>query len=98
WARRLGVDGARFARALDTHVHQARIGQDQELARSLGASGTPTFFINGRNLRGAQPFEAFRALIDEELARARAEVARGTPRSQVYEALTRNGHTAPQYL
>jgi protein-disulfide isomerase len=32
-------------------------------------SGTPAFFINGRALTGAQPFEAFKQLIDEELAR-----------------------------
>ena len=38
-------------------------------AKELGASGTPSFFINGRKLRGAQPFESFKKLIDEELAK-----------------------------
>jgi protein-disulfide isomerase len=99
WAQQLGgIDMTRFRAALDDHRHQARIRQDQDLASAIGATGTPTFFINGRNLRGAQPFEAFRTLIDEELTRARAEVARGTPRAQVYEALTRDGHTTPQVL
>ena len=36
----------------------------------LGVSGTPTFFINGRNLTGAQPLEAFAKVIDEELTKA----------------------------
>jgi protein-disulfide isomerase len=36
----------------------------------LGLTGTPSFFINGRELSGAQPLEAFSAIIDEELARA----------------------------
>jgi protein-disulfide isomerase len=35
----------------------------------VGVTGTPAFFINGRPLSGAQPFEAFKAIIDEELAR-----------------------------
>ena len=35
--------------------------------RELGVSGTPSFFINGRFISGAQPFEAFQAIIDEEL-------------------------------
>ena len=34
-----------------------------------GVSGTPAFFINGRVLGGAQPFEAFKRIIDEELRR-----------------------------
>jgi protein-disulfide isomerase len=33
-------------------------------------TGTPIFFINGREISGAQPIEAFTAIIDEELARA----------------------------
>jgi protein-disulfide isomerase len=35
-----------------------------------GVNGTPAFFINGRMLSGAQPFDAFKKIIDEELARA----------------------------
>ena len=34
-----------------------------------GVSGTPAFYINGRMLSGAQPFEAFKEIIDEELAK-----------------------------
>ena len=37
--------------------------------REAGVSGTPGFFINGRTLEGAQPIEAFKRIIDEELAR-----------------------------
>jgi protein-disulfide isomerase len=33
----------------------------------MGVNATPAFFINGRFLSGAQPFEAFRAIIDEEI-------------------------------
>ena len=44
-----------------------------------GVDGTPAFFINGRMLSGAQPFEAFKRIIDEELARQKT----GTDTSEV---------------
>ena len=42
-------------------------------AAKFGARGTPNFFINGRNFRGAQPLEAFKGVIDEEIKKADAE-------------------------
>jgi protein-disulfide isomerase len=42
-----------------------------EAGEAAGVSGTPAFFINGRVLSGAQPFEAFKRVIDEELAARR---------------------------
>jgi protein-disulfide isomerase len=99
WASEVpGIDMGRFRRALDEHTHQAAVEADQTLARSLGATGTPSFFINGRNLRGAQPFAAFQRVIDQELARARDALAAGTPRARLYESLIANGATSPQFL
>ena len=43
------------------------IGKDLEMARKIGANGTPTFFINGKMLVGAQPFTAFKTMIEEAL-------------------------------
>jgi len=40
------------------------------MAEPLGARGTPTFFVNGRMLAGAQPFEVFQAAIEEAMAQA----------------------------
>ena len=61
-------------------------------AAKFGARGTPNFFINGRKLRGAQPFEAFKAMIDEEIKKADAKLKRRrTPRGQLYAALTKDG-------
>ncbi|HWN70469.1 MAG TPA: DsbA family protein [Haliangium sp.] len=48
----------------------ARVQQDHQAMARVGVRGTPSFFINGRFLSGAQPFENFRALIDAELAKA----------------------------
>jgi protein-disulfide isomerase len=98
YAAELKLNLAKFKAALDGKVGQAEIQEDQKLARSLGASGTPSFFINGRSLRGAQPFEAFKAVIDEELGKAKALVAKGTPRAKVYETIIANGATSPQFI
>ncbi len=49
-----------------------KIDADQKQAESFGARGTPAFFINGRFLSGAQPFEKFDSLIREELKKAKA--------------------------
>ncbi len=45
--------------------------------RAVGISGTPSFLINGRFLRGAQPLQRFRNLIDTELKLAAERIARG---------------------
>jgi protein-disulfide isomerase len=67
--------------------HDARIDADLRLAKKLGVSGTPTFYVNGRKLEGAVPFERFSALVQEEIDAARRLVSSGTPRSRVYEAV-----------
>jgi protein-disulfide isomerase len=69
YAQELGLDMARFRRALDEHTYQADVQADMEASRAAGARhGTPAFFINGRLLQGAQPFDAFKAAIDAALA------------------------------
>jgi protein-disulfide isomerase len=67
WARDLGLDLDRFDTDRKSEAVRARIAKDEEEAQRLGVSGTPAFFINGRFLSGAQPFDAFKRIIDEEL-------------------------------
>lgn len=69
-ARKLGLDGAKFDACLDSGRHAANIRADYQLGEKMGVNSTPTIYINGRALVGAQPFEAFKQIIDEELARA----------------------------
>ena len=45
------------------------VSTDTAEARKLGVTGAPAFFVNGRFLRGAQPFDAFETLVDEELGK-----------------------------
>jgi protein-disulfide isomerase len=98
YATELGLDMAKFKAALDTNAHKDEIAADQQLTRSLGQTGTPAFFVNGRSVKGARPFDAFKALIDEELQKARDLVAKGTPQDQVYGKIIENGATAPKFL
>ena len=69
-ARELGLDMVRFRADLDTRVYRAQITSDTADARALGVSGTPTFFVNGRPVHGAQGLKVFVDVVDEELARA----------------------------
>lgn len=82
----LKLNVAAVKQAIASHRHAAVIEADSDLSDDLGVTGTPTFFVNGRALVGAQPIENFQALIGEEMAKAEALVAAGTPPAKVYEA------------
>jgi protein-disulfide isomerase len=90
WAAEIGLDVAKFKADLDSGKYKARVEQDQKYAGTVGARGTPAFFINGKLVSGAQPFENFKKVIDEEIKRADAEIAKGTPKAQLYQKLAGN--------
>jgi protein-disulfide isomerase len=69
YAGELHLDLDRFKKDLASSEVKQRIDEDAKEAAKLGVSGTPAFFVNGRFLSGAQPFSAFKALIDEELGK-----------------------------
>ena len=71
YARAAGLDVRVFERCLASGTHQAAVQKDVDDGIRAGVTGTPTFFINGRLLSGAQPLESFVRVIEEELARAR---------------------------
>ena len=68
-ARRLGLAAAAFDSCLDSGRHTDAVRRDILAGAAVGVSGTPAFFVNGRFLSGAVPFEHFAELIDDELAR-----------------------------
>jgi protein-disulfide isomerase len=70
WAQQVGgIDMGEFRSALDSRRHQARVQADMDAVSRAGAQiGTPSFFINGRLVQGAVPFEQFKAAIDAALA------------------------------
>jgi protein-disulfide isomerase len=63
----VGLDTAAFNACVDGRKYQSAVQEDMQVGQQLGVTGTPAFYINGRPLSGAQPFEAFKEIIDEEL-------------------------------
>jgi protein-disulfide isomerase len=64
YAQELGLNLAKFKDALDKGKFKDVIKKDQEAGNRVGARGTPTFFINGRKLVGAQPPSEFKRVIE----------------------------------
>lgn len=87
-AKEVGLDMKKFRKAMTSLELDRAIEQDLSLAMSLGVSGTPAFFVNGRAVHGAQPELVFRLMIEEELDRAAAATARGVAGTELYETLT----------
>jgi protein-disulfide isomerase len=88
YAQEIGLDMAKFAKDMDDPKLKEQVEADQKQGTSLGASGTPTFFINGRQLVGAQPFEKFKEVIDDEIKKADELIKAGTPVADVYKKRT----------
>jgi protein-disulfide isomerase len=87
YAQEIGLNMARFKKDLDDPKIKDLIKQDQQLASQVGADGTPTFFINGRQLVGAEPFTSFKAIIDEEIKKADDLLKKGTRPDDLYNKL-----------
>lgn len=86
WIEKLGLDSAMvLERAARPEVARA-VDRDISLALKLGATGTPAFRVNGRELSGAQPIQRFSELIDAELSAVQKLAAEGAPVSVRYDA------------
>ena len=83
WARRAGMSVSKMHDDMKGGCN-AWLRGNADMLKKLGAMATPTFFINGRYVSGAQPIDNFARVIDEELDKAKARVAQGTPKSQYY--------------
>lgn len=70
YAKELKLDEAKFKTCVDSNKYAADVQSDTAQGIAAGVSGTPTFFINNQQIVGAQPYEAFKAAIDAELAKA----------------------------
>lgn len=68
YAQELSLNMDSFESCLNDHKYQAAIEADSDFAINLGVRSTPTFFINGLAVVGAQPLDVFKQVIDKELA------------------------------
>ncbi len=74
-AGELGYEVAEFETCIQDPIWVAEIQQDYQAAQSLSLQGTPGFYINGKFLSGAQPYETFAILLDAALADAEAKAS-----------------------
>jgi len=69
WAKEIGIDTKQFDECFAKQESKSIIDQDKKDMENLDVGSTPTFFVNGKKVEGALPFEAFKNMIDEELAK-----------------------------
>jgi protein-disulfide isomerase/plastocyanin len=85
YAVSLGLDTVEFDNCLDSGAMAEEVLADLADGQAYGVSGTPGFFINGKLLSGAQPFEAFKQEIEAALVEASGEVVVEEPVVEVTE-------------
>ena len=68
FAADLQMDTAQFDSCLDSGKYAQAVAKDVAEGNRVGVTGTPAFFVNGRFLSGAQPFNAFQDAIEDALA------------------------------
>lgn len=69
WASQIGMNMSQFNSCLDSAKYAAAVDEDTKAGSAAGVTGTPSFFIDGELIVGAQPFATFKATIDKALAK-----------------------------
>ncbi len=72
-ATQFGLDPAKLSACVVSGRFDSDVNKAFEAGMAVGVNSTPTFFVNGRRLTGALPFEAFQEIIDEELGRPKSD-------------------------
>ena len=67
WAKDIGLDATAFNGCVDSQKYRDEVARDKADGDAVGIQGTPTFFINGHVIGGAQPYPVFKKLIDDLL-------------------------------
>ncbi len=66
-AAEIGLDTVAFGECLSSGRYGNQIKQESLSAQSMGIRGTPAFLVNGVFVSGAQPYEVFQEIIEEQL-------------------------------
>lgn len=70
YAEKIGLDVSKFDGCMSSSAVLDDIARDAASATEAGVKGTPAFFVNGRFISGAQKYEVFQQIIEQELAKA----------------------------
>ena len=87
WAKEAGLNLAQWKKDKESPEIAALISKDNAYAQQVGAEGTPSFFVNGKFISGAMPFETFKGAIDEQIRKADELLKTGTKQEKLYQAL-----------
>jgi protein-disulfide isomerase len=87
YAQEIGLNMAKYKAAIEDKKLAETVDAEAAMGGKIGARGTPAFFVNGRFLSGAQPFERFKSLIDEELKKAEELAKKAGGKAKVYDAI-----------
>lgn len=90
-AETLRLDMKKYRADVESAACRDLIDRQKRQLADVGAQGTPAFYINGRFLSGAQPVEAFRRVIDEEIAKADQALKSGMKPERYYDSIVASG-------
>lgn len=88
YAELAGLDVAQWKKDFNSPLVAAHVDHQAYIGAALGVRGTPNFFVNGENVRGAKPFEEFKTVIDRKLAEAKQFEAQGIALENVHAKAT----------
>lgn len=89
YAKDLGLDMEKWKKDKDSKETADLVARQAKLANALGLTGTPGFFVNGEEVKGAKPIEEFAPIIETHLAKVDGLVAKGVPVEKIHAALSR---------
>jgi len=94
WAGEMGLDAAKFKADYADPALAKMVDEDMAVSAKFGARGTPAFFVNGRFISGARPFESFDAIIKEEKAKAeKFMTSKGIAKDKLYDEMRKGWET-----
>jgi protein-disulfide isomerase len=97
YARRVGLDKRSLMADLEKLEYGPEVRADMRQARRLGVSSTPTFFINGRQISGAKPYEDFDVVVQDELRRVAEWRKEGVAARDIYAHAIEDGFRKVEY-
>ena len=92
-----GLDRSRLQQDLESLQYGQEVLRDLRQGRNLGVSSTPSFFVNGRLVKGAQPVEEIAVLVEQELALAKKWREQGVRSGDIYQHAISDGYRRVEY-
>jgi hypothetical protein len=89
-ARKLGLDMGKFTKAMDEMSHLPELQENLDRIHEIDVWSTPTTIINGRLIKGVQPYENYKSAIDEALAEGKSSDSKRSPLERVLGFLMPN--------